>query len=153
VIGTGFSAKFSSVNANFARLDSANEIEIFRAGTTIQGKAYQGLPDPFAWLLRTTVTGPHQTSDIWSTLVSQNSDGLDHVVTYKVGSGTHSRYVLAFEDQRGGGGFAYNDVIFEVSSIPLHAPEPSSLVISGVSILGLIGFRLSRPMTGRRRIR
>ena len=63
-----------------------------------------------------------------------------------------SRYVLAFEDQRGGGDFAYNDVIFEVSSIPLHAPEPSSLVIGGVSVLGLVGYQFSRRVTGRRRI-
>ena len=39
--------------------------------------------------------------------------------------------MLAFDDQRGGGDFAYNDVIFEVSSIPtpVISPEPSSLVI------------------------
>ena len=89
VIGTGFTAKFSSVDASFARVLSADEIQIYRTRTTINGKTYQSLPDPFAWLLKTTtVTGPHQTSDIWSTLVTQNSDGLDHVVTYKVGSGS-----------------------------------------------------------------
>ena len=151
VIGIGFSAKFSSVDTSFAHALSADEIQIFRTGTTVQGKTYEGLPDPFAWLLKTTVTGQHQTSDVWSTLVSQNSDGLDHVVTYKVGTGATTRYVLAFEDQRGGGDFAYNDAIFEVSSIPLHAPEPSSFVIGGVSVLGLIGYHFSRRLTGRRR--
>ena len=123
VIGTGFSAKFSSIDASFAHVLSADELQIYRTRTTINGKTYQGLPDPFAWLLKTTVTGPHQTSDIWSTLVTQNSDGLDHVVTYKVGSGSKTRYVLAFEDQRGGGDFAYNDVIFEVSIASHSTPR------------------------------
>ena len=136
VIGIGFGARFSSINSSFAQVVSTDEIKIFRTGSTIEGKSYQGLPDPFAWLLKAPVAGSHQTSDIWSTLVSQNSDGLDHVVTYKVGSGAQTRYVLAFDDQRGGGDCAYNDAIFEVTSSLLPAPEPSTLVIGGVSLIG-----------------
>jgi len=152
MLGSGFSVKFANIDASFARVLSINELQIFRTGTTIQGKTYQGLPDPFAWLLKTTVTGQHQTSDIWSTLIRQNSDGLDHVVTYTVGSGANTRYVLAFDDRHSGGNFTYNDAIFEVSSIPIHAPEPSSLIISGVSLLGFVGYQLSRRRTGRRQV-
>src|SRR5437879_4258674 len=67
-----------------------------------------------------------------------------------------SRYVLSFDGQRGGGGFAYDDAIFEVSATPqasstphgslIPLPEPSSLFIGGVSLLGLIGFHISRRM-------
>ena len=42
VIGTGFSAKFSSVDASFAHVLSADEIQIFRTGTTIQGQDLPG---------------------------------------------------------------------------------------------------------------
>ena len=39
--------------------------------------------------------------------------------------------------------YDYNDVVFEVSSMP-SVPEPTSLLIAGLGALGMVGSRFCR---------
>jgi Domain of unknown function (DUF4114)/PEP-CTERM motif len=144
ITGTGLNARFTSINNTYAHVLSNNQIEIFRTDTTITSSlhggtvrtTYKGLEDPFSWLIK----APEATPNIWSTLVSQNVDQIDHAVTFRVNRNGQTHYVVAFEDMRSGGAdLDYNDVVFEVSSTPI-APEPSSLMIAGLGALGLLGY-------------
>ncbi len=53
---------------------------------------------------------------VWSSDVSANSDGKDHMITYLVSGGntTSTTWVLCWDDQAGGGDRDFNDMIIEV---------------------------------------
>ncbi len=61
----------------------------------------------------------------WSSSVSENSDGLDHMVTYSVTGFDDdlARWMLFWEDLPGGGDRDYNDLAVEVTT---RVPEPGT---------------------------
>ncbi|MGB5537784.1 MAG: DUF4114 domain-containing protein, partial [Thiogranum sp.] len=80
---------------------------------------------------------------LWTSLPDQNSDLLDHMVTWLI-SGNEDRpnnvvgnYVLAWEDLPGGGDRDFNDVVVEASVAPV--PIPAAVWLFGSGLLGLIG--------------
>jgi len=81
------------------------------------------------------------TGQIWSSLALDNSDLMDHMVTW-VGVHDPLHYFVAFEDLSftGGSDGDYNDVVLELRHIkdgPLSVPEPGSLVLTALGLVAL----------------
>lgn len=80
------------------------------------------------------------TGQIWSSLALDNSDLMDHMVTW-VDANDPLHYFVAFEDL----GFTdgdgdYNDMVLELRHIkdgPLSVPEPGSLVLTALGLAAL----------------
>jgi hypothetical protein len=84
--------------------------------------------------------------DTWYSDVSQNADGLDHMRTFrmngKLDANGHQRYVVAWDDQYGGGDRDFQDNISEVSGAQ-PVPVPGALLL-GMIGLGVAGARLRK---------
>jgi len=60
---------------------------------------------------------------VWTTLDYLNSDGRDHMVTWEIITMSNT-WVVGWEESFGGGDRDYNDLVLEVTVIPLPFPEP-----------------------------
>lgn len=92
------------------------------SGMNVTGHASLTVPADatFAWIRSGNKGG------IWSSDMSQNSDGADHMVTYYI-SGIDDGYdhwLLFFEDLPNAGDHDYNDLVVEVVALP----EPGTLL-------------------------
>ena len=79
----------------------------------------------------------------WTSRPSENSDGLDHMVTWLI-VGNEDRpdnsvgnFVIAWEDLAGGGDRDFNDIVVEADVAPV--PVPAAVWLFGSGLLGLIG--------------
>lgn len=74
---------------------------------------------------------------LWSSLVSDNIDGMDHMQTFVITGGTSAgNYVLAWEDLPDLGDADYQDLVVEVSGVQ-PVPEPTTILLFGLGVLVL----------------
>lgn len=79
----------------------------------------------------------------WYSDTSMNSDKINHVYStdFAGDSIIPAGTFVAFEDLPGGGDFNYNDETFVFSNVATHVPEPMTLLLAGLGILGLAATR------------
>lgn len=94
-------------------------------------------------------------SPLWSSKAADNSDGLDHMVTWRISAHRNDQlvgaYVIAWEDLLGGGDQDYNDLVLLVKGGISTLPDPSAQVVpvpaalwlmaSGLFSLGILARR------------
>jgi hypothetical protein len=73
---------------------------------------------------------------LWTSRTSQNSDSLDHMVTWAITGGAGAgNWVIAWEETNGGGDRNFADLVLEVSVYPI--PEPATSILLGSALIGL----------------
>jgi len=140
-------AKFASFNEELGYIPDLNRDGNFNESfvplfTVPQGTNGIGLGGPsetfnsgdmnFVWALNPS------GAPLWTSLPDQNSDSLDHMVTWLITGGQGAgNWVIAWEDLPGGGDRDFNDIVVEVSVNPI--PIPAAVWLFGSGLLGLIG--------------
>ena len=131
-------AKYAGYALDFGYIDSNGFNFLFSTPPNWQGEliGYEGeTPDhlelpSFRWGIYTSA------GDTWSSLMSENSDSYDHMVTWKV-IGEDNTFVVAWEDLYSLGDGDYQDLIVEVNNCACAIPDASALVLLGSAMIGV----------------
>ena len=141
----GFSQNFGYIPQDSGIFNSADFVHLFDVPSGTNGMNFVGPSATlssggvnFLWAVNPS------GAPLWTSLPVQNSDSLDHMVTWLItGSegkdNTIGNYVIAWEDLNGGGDHDFNDLVVEVTSSPI--PEPATILLLGSGFIGLAWFR------------
>lgn len=77
----------------------------------------------------------------WYSDKSMNSDGIQHVYStdFSGAGAVPAGTFVAFEDLPNGGDFNYNDETFVFTNVAVSVPEPGSLALLAIAMLGAAG--------------
>jgi hypothetical protein len=93
-----------------------------------------GGPVDFLWALKPS------GAQLWTSL--PDSRNIDHMVTWKINGGagnTAGNFVIAWDDQDGGGDRDFNDLVVEVNVAAV--PIPAAILLLGSGLVAMIGIR------------
>jgi len=115
-----------------------------------------GLGDPsqfeFRFALNSDNRYPGLPGTLYTSKPSDNIDGEDHMVTWKITSGAFAgSYIIGFEDLSynidGWNDHDYEDMILFVSgAAPKAVPEPGTIVLLGSGLMGLLAYSRRRKL-------
>lgn len=150
------SVKYAGYTQDLGYIDGTSGISFQSLTGTITGNGYaddgaltgtlfadlltvaDGLTD-FRWADQTS------GAPLWTSKISDNIDMLDHMVTFLITGGPSAgNYVIAFDDQLGGGDRDFQDLVIEVSGV---SPVP----VPGAFLLGSIGLAFTSWKLRRRK--
>lgn len=136
-------ARYAKFAQSFGYLDESdaytNLFDVVGYGTSVSGDAALASDGP----IRFARDGSEGIRA--STRPSDNTDGLDHVITYRInaGPGIEETYVLFFEDRDADSpraDFDYNDLVVTVTRTT-NIPEPGALALIGLGGAMILGRR------------
>ena len=94
---------------------------------------------PFIWALNPS------GAPMWTSRTSDNTDEIDHMVTWSIVDNDEKsdnpigRYVIAWEDLKGGGDRDFNDLVVEVHIT--QVPLPGAIWFFSSGLIGIAGFK------------
>lgn|GEM_PF-2426221 len=122
------------------------------SGFTELDAVIPGLSSGDIWKPTIDVRG--QGNTFYTSLASDNFNGLDHMVAFKTVDPTNDpnddgfeafRYILGFEDLPTLGDLDYNDFVIEILfSAVTTVPAPGALALFGIGLFGVAGLRRKR---------
>jgi hypothetical protein len=144
--GANIEAKYAGYTQNLGYIAGTSGLSFAPLTGTVTGNGFAGtlsgtlsttLPPVSSGLTNFRWADQTSGAPLWSSMINDNSDGLDHMVTFLITGGPSAgNYVIAFDDQFRGGDGDFQDLVVEVNGV---VPTP----VPGAVLLGMLGLSVA----------